>query len=542
MPPRDPGARPQTGTAKLSGRVTAQETGAPLRRASVSITGGDAQLRRVTTTDPEGRYEFVDLPAGRFTVSANKAGFVTLQAGQRRPGEAGRPIVLADGQAVERVDLALPRGSVIAGRVTDEFGEPIASAQVQVQRQQYGPDGQRRLAPVGSGTTNDLGEFRVFGLMPADYVVSAGVRGSIALNVTPNPNDVNEGYPPTYYPGTLSPAEAQTVTVAAGQETSLSFSLLPARMMRVSGVVVDSQGRPAAGSPVTLRSPSGAGFMSLMAGLVAADGTFTITNVTPGEHVIEVRPRPVPGESSEAASMPITVGGGDITGIRLVTSRGATITGRVIFEGSSPRTPPTALTPVLGTAAMRVFAASPDPMQGAILAANDPQNGAIGEDGSFRLDGVTGRVFLQVPLNPSWTLKAITVDGEDATDVPIDVSGRSEVSGVRIVLTDKLTTVAGTVTADRRTVNEYVVIVQPEEALEPVLASRLIRVLRPDTNGRFQVRGLRPGSYVATAVESLEAGRQFVPEFQRQLRERGRSFELMEGGAATVTLELAAGL
>jgi hypothetical protein len=80
---------------------------------SVGLTDG-RQLRRVTTTDAEGRYEFLELPAGRFSVSVTKAGYVPLQYGQRRPFEAGTPVNVADGETVERIDFSLPRGSVIA--------------------------------------------------------------------------------------------------------------------------------------------------------------------------------------------------------------------------------------------------------------------------------------------------------------------------------------------------------------------------------------------------------------------------------------------
>ena len=78
-----------------------------------------------------------------------------------------------------RIDFALPRGGVIAGRVTDELGEPLAGVRMQAMRYQYLPNGQRQLTPVGGGgifggiTTNDLGEFRLYSLMPGTYVVSA---------------------------------------------------------------------------------------------------------------------------------------------------------------------------------------------------------------------------------------------------------------------------------------------------------------------------------------------------------------------------------
>src|SRR4051812_2114235 len=175
-PPRDRPAAPTTGTAVLRGRVLNSD-GSPLRRAQISASAASAAGPRVATTDGQGKWEVTDLPAGRFNITASKAGYVTLQFGQRRPFEPGTPVVLADAQTIEKLDLSLPRGSVITGRITDEFGEPIGQATVQAMRYQYSNDGQRKLASVNSAVTDDRGEFRAYGLMPGEYYVQAGVRG-----------------------------------------------------------------------------------------------------------------------------------------------------------------------------------------------------------------------------------------------------------------------------------------------------------------------------------------------------------------------------
>jgi protocatechuate 3,4-dioxygenase beta subunit len=543
LPPRDarPGAVP-AGTGKLRGRVLAQN-GSPLRRAQVTLTSGDAPpLRKVTTTDAEGRYEFEELPAGRFSINATKAGYVTLQYGQRRPYEAGTPVSLAAAQTLERVDFALPKGSVIVVRVTDEFGEPIAGAQIQVQRYQYGPDGQRRLANVSVGAaplpfsgTDDRGEFRAFGLMPGEYVVQAmmrsvGVAGS-------NTSASSEGFSPTYHPGTISVNEAQPITVNVGEEASAQFAMVAARLSRITGTVTDSQGRPAAGAQVSLRTQIGAtAFTSSAGGPVAADGTFALSGVSPGEHAIDVRTQPRNGERIEAGTATVTVGGADLAGVRIETSAGATITGRVVFEGTAPQTDPSS--PVQ----RRVLATPADPStrMTAFPSDNPLSNGAVDDEGNFRLSGVTGRVFLNYPITPAWTVKSVALDGEDITEQPLDTAARDSIAGLVITLTDKLTDVSGAVTDARgQSLQDYVVVIQPAEQREPMIASRLIRVARADTKGRFQVRGIRPGRYVATAIEALEQGRQFAPEFQQQLRRSGREFAVREGETVTVDLRLA---
>ncbi len=120
-----------------------------------------------------GRWEIKDLPAGRYNLTASKGGYVQLNYGQRRPFERGRPLELADGQTLDNVNFNLPRGSVIAGRIVDEFGEPIADAMVSALHYRTF-SGRRRLVPVGRfGSTDDMGHFRLYGLAPGDYYVSA---------------------------------------------------------------------------------------------------------------------------------------------------------------------------------------------------------------------------------------------------------------------------------------------------------------------------------------------------------------------------------
>jgi hypothetical protein len=117
------------------------------------------------------------------------------------------------------------------------------------------------------------------------------------------------------------------------------------------------------------------------------------------------------------------------------------------------------------------------------------------------------------------------------------------VSDVRITLTDKLATVGGFVT-DHRGLNltDYVVVIQPAEQREPAAVARLVRALRPDASGRYEVRGLRPGRYLATAVEAMEQNRHYSPEFQKELRRGARAFTLKEGETLSLDLRLTTGV
>ena len=86
----------------------AADTGAPVKRARIMATPREFRGRFTATTDERGSYEIAELPEGRYTVTASKAGFVTLSYGQRRPRQPSIPVQLQQGEELRRVDFNLP--------------------------------------------------------------------------------------------------------------------------------------------------------------------------------------------------------------------------------------------------------------------------------------------------------------------------------------------------------------------------------------------------------------------------------------------------
>jgi hypothetical protein len=170
---------PVAGTGSISGYVTAEGGGGPVRRARVSLSG--AELRgtpRSAATDDKGYFTFVSLPAGRFTMSVSKASYVTINYGAKKPGRPGTPIQLVDGQKIDRADVGLPKGAVVMGIVIDETGEPSPLTQVRVMRYVM-RTGEKTLEQGGQAQTDDRGMYRIWGLQPGDYIVSAVPRSSM---------------------------------------------------------------------------------------------------------------------------------------------------------------------------------------------------------------------------------------------------------------------------------------------------------------------------------------------------------------------------
>jgi hypothetical protein len=155
----------------VSGRVVALDTGLPLRRALVTLFMSGQP--RATMTDGEGAFTFGQLPAGRVDLRASKARYVDTPFGARRLGGPGRAIDLAEGQIRDGLVLALPSAGVITGRIVDDVGDVVTGVHVMPMRFRT-VNGERQLTPTGQPrTSDDTGAFRLFGLPPGKYYLSA---------------------------------------------------------------------------------------------------------------------------------------------------------------------------------------------------------------------------------------------------------------------------------------------------------------------------------------------------------------------------------
>jgi hypothetical protein len=531
-PPRDPREAP-TGTSVIRGRIVAADTGSPIRRVQVRAFSGEMRESRATSTDAQGRFEFRDLPAGRWEIMASKAGFVSLRFGQRRPLEAGRPIELGEGETMAKADMALPRGGAITGKILDEFGDPVAGARVQAMRYRT-VQGARQLGAMNGDSTDDTGAFRVYGLQPGDYYITAypqmGMFGGEESN---DPTT----YAPTYFPGTANVAEAQRVTVAVGQDvTNVTFSLLATKAVRVTGTVTDSKGERVANGFVMMQEVSEMSrgmFMGRPGGRLRPDGTFTVSNITAGTYQITINTGMgggPGGEDSEIGIARVTVGNEDLTGINITTNKGGTVSGSLLAAAGSAGN--------LTAAGLMVMQQQPQPM---MMMGMGMRPAKVEADGTFKITGVLGpRLFRVMNLPPNWMLKSVTLNGDDITDKEIEFKGNEEISGLQILVTDQVPEVNGKVTdAKGQPTRDYTVIVFPDDPSKWDFPSRFIRSGRADQEGLFKIRGLPPGDdYLAVAVDFLEEGEGGDPDFLHQMRERATPLRLGDGETKALDLKL----
>lgn len=564
-PTRDRAAQAPAGTGVIAGYVVAADSGRPVKRARVLVNGAEAaerlggagqlgamvrdrvqqmaqsgvapeqllaglRLVQSAQTDDQGRYEIRNLPAGRYTVSASKTGFVTINYGQRRPLRPGTPLDLRDGQQLRNIGLSLPRGSVITGHVLDEDGEPLARAAVTVLRYQY-QGGERRLVPAGSDQTDDRGQYRVYGLPPGEYYVSAVSRlfnrpierllqaaGGQASPAAAQEEDVALGYAPTYYPGVVTAAEATRVTVGLAQELGgVDFQLQLVPMARLSGFVYNADSTPlAGGNVIVVPEERGAN----ITGRVRNDGTFAVDEVPPGRYTIYARNRPSRDLPADFAVQSVTVTGEDLPNLAVTLSPGSTISGSISFDGAAASQPG-------DLTRFRITAPALDPIP---FGGNQPSR--VDADGTFSVTGIpAGRRAIRAPNLPSpWALKAVIVDGRDVTDTPLDVRNGQKIAQVQIVFTDRVTEISGSVKdATGAAASGFTVIAFSTDSTTWRAQSRAIQAVQPDQTGAFRIRGLPPGSYFLVAADDVEQGEWFDPVFLEEAQKAAVRVTVNEG-------------
>jgi protocatechuate 3,4-dioxygenase beta subunit len=565
--PRDPNTTATPATGSITGRVLSAETGRPLKRAQVTVSGA-GRGGRTTITDDQGVYSVTALSAASYTITASKNGYVDAIFGQRHPLQAGTPLQLDNNQQANNVDLRLIRGGVITGRVLDEDGEPLMRAVVSIQRYQY-MQGSRQLSPAGADQTDDRGVYRVFGLPPGDYYVSVNVagmgqflgRGMQAAGAAFSTvggrggrggfgvvEEEPTGYAPTFYPGVASASDAGKVTVGPGQEIgSIDFQIQLVAFAMVSGVVAgaDNDG----GITVTLapqdsnaRGPLGGAVMN---GRTTSNGSFSIPNVPPGHYLAIARSGGRQGDSRIGVQQ-VAVNGQNVGGVAIPLQAEITMTGNITVETSGTPAP-------TDYSAFRIDAPEVNPLPfvggpgGRGGGGGSSTNARAAVNGSFSVPNlVPGKHYVRITgqglsagltTGTSWNLKSVLVNGQDVTDSGVDLKPGENLDNVMIVLTDRMATLTGTVYDGTHTpVPALTVIAFPSDERYWTPQSRWIQAGRTDQNGVYRMRALPPGEYLLLVTDNVEQGEWFDPSYLEQVRQTAMRVMVNEGDQKTQDL------
>ena len=160
----------------IAGVVMDATSGEPLGKARILLRKPESRSQpQVTKSGPAGKFLLADIEPGRYRLSVQRNRYAPREYGQRTPNRPGTTLTLQPGQDLGGVVFSLVRAGVIVGRIVDEDNEPMANVQIEAMAHRYF-QGKRQLIPVGRASTDDLGEYRVFGLEAGRYWLRANYR------------------------------------------------------------------------------------------------------------------------------------------------------------------------------------------------------------------------------------------------------------------------------------------------------------------------------------------------------------------------------
>jgi len=242
---------------------------------------------------------------------------------------------------------------------------------------------------------------------------------------------------------------------------------------------------------------------------------------------------PARAGDGELAKMDLVVGNQDVDGILMITAPGGRATGTVVSDTGEP----------FDFRAQQLQVAARITNVDALSFGGGPAGGGnarVGTDWTFELANLTDARLIRTNAPPGWTLKSVSVNGQDITDVPMEFPPGQTVAGLQVVLTKKVSTLSGLVTdAKGNPVLDATVVVFPADEKLWTYQSRFIKAARPDQDGKYQMPALPAGSdYLAVAVQGLEDGQAGDPDFLATIKELGAKFSLGDGETKAVDVKL----
>ena len=263
-------------------------------------------------------------------------------------------------------------------------------------------------------------------------------------------------------------------------------------------------------------------------GAVKADGTFEVSGLAPGRYTLVAGPRGRRNGDEPSGRTPIVVSGVDLANVTIALTPPGAVRGTLAADVESS---------TLRMGQVRVGFATAQPTFGP-FGAN--RQGRVNDDATFEVLGITEPGYLRVSPPSGWYVKSVVRDGQDVTDALLSLEAGAQVAGVKVTLTQTASSVSGSVRDSRgNAVLDTTVVVFPDDETKWTYQSRFVSTARPDTSGRYDIKGLpRYADYRVVAVQGLESGQASDPDYLRSLRDTAERLSLNEGETKALDLRL----
>ena len=498
----------------------------PVKGAMVSLVSADDHNLRVSIlTDVGGRFDLKGIAPGRYRLSVSKNTFVSQEYGQRKSGDPGSALTLRPGQDVRDLIFRLIPSAVISGRILNEEGEPMPNVTVSALRDTY-VEGKRKLSTETAFQTNDLGEYRLFGLAPGKYLVTASLSERFQFQDMPRQSAEPEtGYSRLYYPGTPDAEKAAAIRVKAGEEIP-AVEILMRRFLvfRIRGHVYNQIARRSGGVNLMLY-PRGSNLEwdpnNQQVRVDSADGTFEIRDVLPGLYVLQA----FWSEDNRfhVSQVNLDVSNTDLDGVSLSLTLGVNVSGRIVWDGA----------PALKDRELRVMVSPVDgnrAMFGGGSVRVDPTNAFTFQDladGTYRPQvwGQSNDCFVK---DVRYGTASVFEDG-------FTVTRGTTPGALEITISSRGARVQGNVlNADNLPAAGVWVVLVPDAKHRSRF--ELYKRQTTDQYGHFEFRGVPPGEYKVFSWEEVENGAWQDPGFLAPFEIKGESVEVKESEQKSVSL------
>jgi len=512
---------PKEETCSVSGIVIKMADSAPLRKAHLVLRSVENPNRTVAAvTNAEGRFALKDIEPGPYRLKVTRVGFVADEYGRRKPDAPGAILTLHAGQDLNDLQFRLIPAGVISGKIYDDDGEPLPGVQVSAVRQVYS-EGKRSRASASSAATNDLGEYRLFGLAPGRYFVSCVYprwnRGDPEDEAIDTPGD---GYAKLYYPSTPDVAKAGPITIKPGEEaSSIDVLMRKVPVHQVRGNVYNQITHKPGVGVILILLPKTNNHEWDYAGsseVQKSDGSFAIQEVLPGLYTLVSLW--FDEDISHVNQQAIDVGDADVEGLAVTVSSGTNISGHIVWEGR----------PALEKDELTI---TPQPLDVPVGMRGQSR---VGRDNLFVLKGLgEGAYRAQVTgMSKDCYIKDIHY-GESSVIKDGFTVTRGEASALEIVISSRGARVQGTVVdSDGLPLAGVSVVLVPE--LSQRENYQKYKTESTDQYGNFDLRGIAPGDYKIFSWVEAEPDAWQDPEFLKQFEDKGQRITLQDGDHSSV--------
>jgi carboxypeptidase family protein len=485
---------PSSTSFSIAGVVVDAVTGAPIPRAELALFLNTDELK--TIAGENGRFRFQNLQPAKYQLYAGARGY--LRQGLDQHGGFFTGVAVGSGLDSEHLVFRLHPQAIIYGRVSDERGEAVRHANVQLFSRSNARGAQANLVQTRNQTqTDDLGEFRFAHLLPGKYfaVVQAqpwyaqtGFRGQTdtgqsfsglgraPLTVDPSLDVV---YPLTFYPGVFNERSATELDVAAGRqvEANIQMQAVPSVHVLLTNLPIDQDNPNGINISATQKVLGSVDLGMSVALAQIAPGEFEVAGLPPGEIAFIIGARSIRQDQHRTFSA--YVADGNTIDTAASAGPAANLSGRVI--------PPPAA----------------EHFEQAILTlvgeGNRVLNANIQKDGSFSFSSVQAGTYKPVAnISPGrHHVQRISATGARVQGREITLDGTHDAQLV-ITLAAGVGQLAGLAQMDRKPKSGVMVLLEPESR-ENFDDDR--RMDQSDSDGTFNLRDILPGKYFLMAID-----------------------------------------